>query len=123
VREWRVVNAPDVRKDPRYLEMNPETRSEMIVPLFYKGRVIGVLDLEHTRTNFFNEEHERMLVTLAAQVAIAIENARLYQRVRRQEQQLERDIRRARCNCGSCRQVRPSTRTRTWQCAFCRREP
>ncbi len=79
VREWRVVNVRDVHKDPRYLEMNPETRSEMIVPLFYKGRVIGVLDLEHTRTGFFNEEHERMLVTLAAQVAIAIENARLYQ--------------------------------------------
>ncbi|UWZ83450.1 SpoIIE family protein phosphatase [Occallatibacter riparius] len=96
VREWRVINAMDVRKDPRYLEMNPETRSEMIVPLFYKGRVIGVLDLEHTRTGFFNEEHERMLVTLGAQVAIAIENARLYQRVRRQEQQLERDITMAR---------------------------
>jgi sigma-B regulation protein RsbU (phosphoserine phosphatase) len=96
VREWRVINASDVRKDARYLEMNPETRSEMIVPLFYKGRVIGVLDLEHTRTNFFNEEHERMLVTLAAQVAIAIENARLYQAVRRQERQLERDITMAR---------------------------
>jgi phosphoserine phosphatase RsbU/P len=96
VREWRVVNVPDVRKDPRYLEMNTETRSEMIVPLFYKGRVIGVLDLEHTRTGFFNEEHERMLVTLAAQVAIAIENARLYQAVRRQERQLERDITMAR---------------------------
>jgi sigma-B regulation protein RsbU (phosphoserine phosphatase) len=96
VREWRVVNVRDVRKDPRYLEMNPETRSEMIVPLFYKGRVIGVLDLEHTRTGFFNEEHERMLTTLAAQIAIAIENARLYQALKRQERQLERDITMAR---------------------------
>jgi sigma-B regulation protein RsbU (phosphoserine phosphatase) len=96
VREWRVINVPDVRKDPRYLEMNTETRSEMIVPLFYKGRIIGVLDLEHTRTGFFNEEHERMLTTLAAQIAIAIENARLYQAVTRQEQQLERDIAMAR---------------------------
>ena len=76
--------------------MNPETRSELIVPLFYKGRIIGVLDLEHTRTDFFNEEHERILTTLAAQVAIAIENARLYQAVRRQERQLERDIAMAR---------------------------
>ena len=33
VREWRVINVPDVRKDPRYLEMNAETRSELIVPL------------------------------------------------------------------------------------------
>jgi sigma-B regulation protein RsbU (phosphoserine phosphatase) len=96
VREWRVINVPDVRKDARYLAMNPETRSEMIVPLFHKGRIIGVLDLEHTRTNFFNEEHERMLTTLAAQIAIAIENARLYQAVTRQERQLERDINMAR---------------------------
>ena len=96
VREWRVVNVPDVRRDPRYLEMNPETRSELIVPLFYKGRVIGVLDLEHTRAGYFNEEHERMLTTLAAQIAIAIENARLYQAVKRQERQLEKDIAMAR---------------------------
>jgi phosphoserine phosphatase RsbU/P len=96
VREWRLMNVPDVRKDQRYLDMNPETRSELIVPLFYKGRVIGVLDLEHTRVGFFNEEHERMLTTLAAQVAIAIENARLYQAVTRQERQLELDIAMAR---------------------------
>jgi sigma-B regulation protein RsbU (phosphoserine phosphatase) len=96
VREWRVINVPDVRKDSRYLEMNGETRSELIVPLFYKGRVIGVLDLEHTRAGFFNEGHERMLSTLGAQIAIAIENARLYQAVRRQERQLERDIAMAR---------------------------
>jgi sigma-B regulation protein RsbU (phosphoserine phosphatase) len=96
VREWRLINVPDVRNDPRYLSMNAETRSELIVPLFYKGRVIGVLDLEHTRTGFFNEEHERVLTTLAAQVAISIENARLYQAVRRQEAQLERDIAMAR---------------------------
>lgn len=96
VREWRAINVPDVEKDPRYLPMNPETRSELIVPLFYKGRVIGVLDLEHTRAAFFNEEHERMLTTLAAQIAIAIENARLYQAVRNQERQLEKDMAMAR---------------------------
>ncbi|MGD0295321.1 MAG: GAF domain-containing SpoIIE family protein phosphatase [Terracidiphilus sp.] len=96
VREWRMVNVPDVSKDARYLETNAETRSELIVPLFHKGRIIGVLDLEHTRVGFFNEDHERVLTTLAAQVAIAIENARLYQAVRRQEAQLERDIAMAR---------------------------
>jgi sigma-B regulation protein RsbU (phosphoserine phosphatase) len=55
-----------------------------------------VLDLEHTRVGFFNEEHGRVLTTLAAQVAIAIENARLYQAVRTQEAQLERDMAMAR---------------------------
>src|SRR5580698_4920911 len=96
VSEWRPINVRDVTKDPRYLPMNPETRSELIVPLFYKGRIIGVLDLEHTRPGFFNEEHERMLTTLGAQIAIAIENARLYQAVHRQERQLEKDITMAR---------------------------
>jgi sigma-B regulation protein RsbU (phosphoserine phosphatase) len=96
VREWRPVNVADVREDARYVVLNPETRSELIVPLFYKGRIIGVLDLEHTRVGFFTEEHERVLTTLAAQVAIAIENARLYQTVHRQERQLERDIAMAR---------------------------
>jgi sigma-B regulation protein RsbU (phosphoserine phosphatase) len=96
VREWRFINVPDVRKDPRYVPMNEETRSELVMPLFYKGRIIGVLDLEHTRTGFFHEEHERILTTMAAQVAIAIENARLYQAVKRQERQLERDVAMAR---------------------------
>ena len=92
VREWRLLNVPDVRKDQRYVAINPETRSELIVPLFHKGHIIGVLDLEHTRVGFFNKEHEHMLTTLAAQVAIAIENAQLYQAARGQERQLERDI-------------------------------
>jgi sigma-B regulation protein RsbU (phosphoserine phosphatase) len=96
VNEWRLINVPDVRKDLRYHMINPETRSEMIVPLFYKNRVIGVLDLEHVRPGYFHERHERTLTTLAAQIAIAIENARLYQQVVRHEQQLERDLSMAR---------------------------
>ena len=96
VQEWRAINVPDVEKDPRYIPLNSETRSELIVPLFYKGRIIGVLDLEHTKPGFFTDQHERILTTAAAQIAIAIENARLYQAVREQERQLERDIATAR---------------------------
>jgi len=83
---------PDVSKDKRYITVNPETRSELVVPLVYKGKVIGVLDLEHTKKNYFTEEHMRTVSTLAAQVAIAIENARLYQRVANQERRLEQDL-------------------------------
>lgn len=96
LQEKRVINVGDVRKDPRYRMVNTETRSEMVVPLIYKGRSIGVLDIEHSRTNFFNEDHERALTTLAGQVAIALENAQLYQRVAQQEQRLERDLAMAR---------------------------
>jgi len=86
------ILVPDVSKDPRYIEGNPETRSELAVPLIYKDKVIGVLDLEHTRRGFFTEDHRRTMMTLAAQVAIAIENARLYEEVARQERRLERDL-------------------------------
>jgi phosphoserine phosphatase RsbU/P len=83
---------PDVSKDPRYIEANPETRSELAVPLVYKDKVIGVLDLEHTKRGYFTDDHKRTVMTLAAQVAIAIENARLYEEVARQERRLERDL-------------------------------
>src|ERR1700727_2103418 len=42
------ILVPDVSKDSRYIESNPETRSELAVPLIYKDKVIGVLDLDHT---------------------------------------------------------------------------
>jgi sigma-B regulation protein RsbU (phosphoserine phosphatase) len=96
VEEKRAILVGDVRKDSRYRMVNPETRSEMVVPLVYKGRAIGALDIEHPRAHFFNEEHERSVTTLAAQIAIAIENAQLYQRVAQQEQRLERDMAMAR---------------------------
>jgi len=90
------VLVPDVNKDPRYISLNPETRSELAVPLIYKGKAIGVLDLEHTRRAFFTDDHKRTVTTLAAQVAIAIENAQLYEQIAQQEQRLERDLAMAR---------------------------
>jgi sigma-B regulation protein RsbU (phosphoserine phosphatase) len=88
----QAVLVPDVRKDSRYISGNAETRSELAVPLIYKDKVIGVLDLEHTRRGFFSDDHKRTVTTLAAQVAIAIENARLYEQIARQEKRLERDL-------------------------------
>jgi sigma-B regulation protein RsbU (phosphoserine phosphatase) len=95
-RHRQAVLVRDVKKEPRYIETNPETRSELVVPLIYKEKVIGVLDLEHTRRGFFTEDHQRTITTLAAQVAIAIENARLYEEIARQEKRLERDLAMAR---------------------------
>jgi sigma-B regulation protein RsbU (phosphoserine phosphatase) len=90
------VLVKDVTKDDRYIELNPETRSELAVPLIYQGKAIGVLDLEHTKRAYFTEDHMRTITTLAAQVAIAIENARLYERVAEQERRLELDVAMAR---------------------------
>ena len=92
VEKNQAVVVPDVSRDDRYIPLNPETMSELCVPLVYKGEVIGVLDLEHTRHGYFTEEHARVVKTLAAQVAISIENARLYEKIERQEQRLEKDL-------------------------------
>ncbi len=88
----QAVLVPDVSKDPRYIKANPETRSELCIPLIYKDNVIGVLDIEHTRRGYFTEDHLSTMTTLAAQVAIAIENATLYERIARQEKRLEQDL-------------------------------
>jgi sigma-B regulation protein RsbU (phosphoserine phosphatase) len=90
------VLVSDVTRDARYISLNPETRSELCVPLIHKDEVIGVLDLEHTRRGYFTEDHRRTMTTLAAQVAIAIENATLVERITREERRLERDLAMAR---------------------------
>ena len=56
----------------------PETRSEMALPLQAGGQTIGALDVQSTETNAFSQEDINVLTTLADQVAIAIENARLF---------------------------------------------
>ncbi len=92
----QTITVGDVRTDPRYIEVHQETRSEMAVPLIYKGKVLGVLDLEHTRPHFFSEDNVHAVSTLASQLAIAMENAGLYQRLAQEEQRLEEDLAMAR---------------------------
>ena len=53
----RPVVVPDVTLDPRYLMTNPETRSELAVPMLIQDRVIGVLDLESPQLNYFTPDH------------------------------------------------------------------
>jgi sigma-B regulation protein RsbU (phosphoserine phosphatase) len=83
---------PDVNLDPRYLLVNPETRSELAIPMLHKGKVIGVLDLESPQINYFTEDHVQTLSILAANLAVSLENARLYEQVARDEARLERDL-------------------------------
>jgi phosphoserine phosphatase RsbU/P len=86
------VLVPDVTVDPRYLMANPETRSELAIPMMHKGKVIGVLDLESPQLNYFTEDHVQTLSILAANLAVWLENARLYEQVARDEARLERDL-------------------------------
>jgi sigma-B regulation protein RsbU (phosphoserine phosphatase) len=92
VRSKQPVLVGDVRKDPRYLDLLPETRSELVVPLVHKDRVIGVFDLASTALDRFTEEHVKVLTPLASQVAVALENARLYAELVKNETRLKREL-------------------------------
>ncbi|MDX1994520.1 MAG: GAF domain-containing protein [bacterium] len=62
----------------------PDTRSEMALPLIIKGQVVGALDVQSNQPNAFGDEDVNVLTTLAAQISIAIENARLYEGAQQQ---------------------------------------
>jgi len=60
--------------------------------MIFKGKVIGVLDLESPQLHYFTEEHVQTLTILAANLAVSLENARLYEQVARDEARMERDL-------------------------------
>ena len=61
--------------------------------MLIKDRCIGVFDLESPELDAFTKEHKELLTLLASQAAVAIENARLYEEVRRNEERIERELR------------------------------
>jgi signal transduction histidine kinase len=83
-RDGTALYVSDTQQDSRYLDFGTTNRSELAVPLKVKERVIGVLNVESVEVNAFNQSDKRLLSTLAAQAAIAIENARLYESVQQE---------------------------------------
>ena len=61
VRERRTVVVPDVGKDPRYLACSLETRSEIVVPIFKDGRVVGEIDVDSRIHDAFDQDDRRLL--------------------------------------------------------------
>jgi signal transduction histidine kinase len=90
---------PDISQEPRY-HHEPETRdcqSALIVPLKVKGTVIGVLDVESDRPDDFDESDVTVVQSLAHQIAVAVDNARLFEQAQqlavvRERQRLARDL-------------------------------
>jgi len=76
--------ANDVSREPRYVfyEGRPDTRSELAVPIKMGSDVLGVLDIESIQLDAFDEIDMFTMQTIADQLAIAMENARLYQETR-----------------------------------------
>jgi phosphoserine phosphatase RsbU/P len=91
-----VIRVDDTLADPRYIPSHPDIRSEVAVPLIVRDRVAGVMDLESERIGHFTEDHVRTLSVLAPQIAISVENARLYQELGNRKERMESDLRAAR---------------------------
>ncbi len=92
VRSGQMWNAADVSHDPFYRNLVPKTRSQIAVPLMVKGRIFGVINAESPRLSAFSESDARFLTTLAGQVAVAIEQARLYEALQRHANELSEEV-------------------------------
>jgi phosphoserine phosphatase RsbU/P len=89
VAEGTPILVNHVHDDPRYVEAVPGSNAELVVPLRRKGRVIGALNLLSDTAGQFTDVDEMILRQFGAHVAVAIENARLFEHEREHTATLE----------------------------------
>jgi GAF domain-containing protein len=85
-----LINVPDVQQEPRHISGISSTRSELCVPLRVGERIIGAVDVQSPRVNAFTPSDERLLMTIAGQWAVILENTKLFAAERQRREQLER---------------------------------
>jgi diguanylate cyclase (GGDEF)-like protein len=85
----RPVYAPDVSKDPRYVNSASSTRSELAIPLMVRDEVVGVLDCQSEQLDFFDSATIDLLTLFSTQASMALQNAHLYSLEQRRAAQLE----------------------------------
>jgi len=84
------ILAPDVKREPRYrfVDALPETKSEFAIPLKIENRILGVLDVQSDQIDGFHEMDRMVLRSMADNVALAVEGARLYTNLKHQADQI-----------------------------------
>jgi signal transduction histidine kinase/response regulator RpfG family c-di-GMP phosphodiesterase len=86
----------DAHKDSRWqIAKDDPTRAVIIVPMFGRLGLLGLLVLAHEQSNYFNLEHKLLLQAIAGQAAIAVENAQLYSGAVQEQQRLAAVLRSA----------------------------
>jgi len=88
--------APDVSKDPYFIACEPHIRSEVAIPLEINGNVIGVFTASHPDLDGFPIEQIRLLQALCSHIAVAVQNAQLFQHERRERERMSREVEDAR---------------------------
>jgi sigma-B regulation protein RsbU (phosphoserine phosphatase) len=88
-RNKKGVVVPDCSKDPRYVNARKRTGSELVAPMMSRGKVIGLFNLESDAKNAYRDRDLRLLNMFAAQAAVSVERASLYE-----EQRVKREIQR-----------------------------
>ncbi len=88
--------APDVRKDPYYIGCEESTLSEVAIPLHVEGKLIGVFTASHPQLDGFSAEQLRLLQALCSYVAVAVNNARRFQKEQDRRREMSREAYEAR---------------------------
>jgi len=88
--------APDVTRDPYYMACEPDTRSEVAIPLQREGDLVGVFTASHCEVNAFCSDQLRLLQALCDHVAVALHNARRFGDEREQRERMTREAEEAR---------------------------
>jgi diguanylate cyclase (GGDEF)-like protein len=85
----RPLYVPDVLKDSRYISSCKSTRSEFAVPLMVRDEIVGVLDCQSEKPDYFDSDTIDLLTLFSTQASMALQNARLYALERRRASQLQ----------------------------------
>ncbi len=92
----QIIYTPDVRLDPTYIACEADTLSEIDIPLIADGQVIGVFSAVHPEVDAFPPEQVRLLESLAGHISVAVRNASLFQRERREKERMSAEAQEAR---------------------------
>jgi len=88
--------APDVRVDPYYIACEPDTLSELAIPLAVGQDLVGVFSASHHELDAFSPAQVRLLESLARHIAVAVRNAQRFVRERQERERMSRDAQEAR---------------------------
>jgi signal transduction histidine kinase len=113
VEEKKPIIIADTLREPRWErpQQSPHVRSWMGVPLVAGGRLIGLFSVDKTTPGFFTPQHAALAESLAPQAAVAIENARMFARLRQQAEELDHSAQELRALAAHLQSVREEERT------------